>query len=196
MLRQSLAQCEKKQQAHFDDAQLADTGNVGASTAVASEKLLCCLADRCAGVRKVYGDYDVRRAQRPYQTEDYCLEAPCRFRRDRFAAPSMCDSRRDSEADAGVAESVCTGCAAAVEPCPPQVPCADRFRRNVISSAGTWIDGYVRQQERHRLLVHGSTRDLVAYKTLALWKQEIDKQVHFQRDNARCSNSAARNASC
>lgn len=157
---------------------------------VISDKLLCCLADKCAGTRKVYGDFDLRRAQRPYQTEDYCLNAPCRFRRDEFATPSLCNSCHSplnpEQNSCNNKGRLCTGCAAAVEPCPPQLPCQDRFRRNVISSAGTWMDGYVKQQQRHELLVSGAARDLVTLKTLALWKQEFDKRNHFQPTETHC----------
>lgn len=175
MLQQVLEQFETQQKQKEVFGQTSDR--------VMSDQLLCCLADKCAGTRKVYGDYDVRRAQRPYQTEDYCLENPCRFRHDKFSAPSKCNS---CQCDLGqnfcdTKGRLCVGCAAAVEPCPPQVPCQDRFRRNVLSSAGTWIDGYVKQQERHHLLVYGAAHDLVTYKTLAAWKQVIDQRTGQQK---------------
>lgn len=158
---------------------------------VVSDSLLCCLADKCAGTRKVYSDYDLRRAQRPYQTEDYCLESSCRFRHDKFSAPNKCRSCNlvldgFGESVCVNRERICLGCAAAVEPCPPQVPCQDRFRRNVISSAGKWIDGYVKQQERHHLLVYGAAHDLVTYKTLATWKHVIDQQTKYQTPLRMC----------
>ena len=185
MLRQTLDSFEKQQRDN-ESFSKNDAKNV------VSDKLFCCLADRCAGTRKVYGDYDLRRAQRPYQTEDYCLDAPCRFRRDAFAAPSICNSCQSlitGENNCDNKQRLCTGCVGNVDPCPPQLPCQDRFRRNVISSAGTWIDGYVKQQERHHLLVYGAARDLVTYKTLALWKQQIDQKNKFQtRSRTTCGD--------
>jgi hypothetical protein len=199
MLRSSLAQYEAQQQ---QGVVLTDKtiqgGNVGVAREwdarphagrVTTDELFCCLADRCAGTRKVYGDYDTRRAQRPYQQEDYCLEAQCRFRHDKFSEPSKCHSCNsiiDGHNRCDNKCRFCIGSAAAVEPCPPQVPCQDRFRRNLISAHGKWIDGYDKVRERHQLLVYGSARDLVVYKTLALWKQELDKRERYQYDGDAC----------
>jgi len=152
---------------------------------IVSKELFCCLANKCAGVQKVYGDLDRRRAARPKQHEDYCMERACRYGRDQHSAVSACASHDLLSGNSTMqgqhvsctncSDTVCTGCTAAVQPCPPQVPAHNRFRRNVISSKGKWIDGYKQQQERHHLLVDGAARDLIIYRTLAQWKNEIDQ---------------------
>lgn len=185
MLRQTLQRYEERQERRkrWDepdiDVRTEQHDSRPHAHRVVSDELLCCLADKCAAVHKVYSDYDRRRAARPYQQEDYCLEAKCRYRHDMHAPLSDCVScaalsAAHNERVAGAI--LCAGCTAATaEQCPPQVPCHNRFRRNVISTAGTWIDGYVKQQERHRRLTYGSERDLIAYNTLAQWKHEIDQ---------------------
>jgi hypothetical protein len=199
MLSSTLAQYEAAQQQGvvLTDGTLADIcvaenyDNRPHAGRVTNDDLFCCLADTCAGTRKVYGDYDTRRAQRPYQQEDYCLEAPCRFRHDKFSAPSKCHSCNSILDGHNRCDNKCRfaiGDAAAVEPCPPQVPCQDRFRRNLISSHGKWIDGYEKQRERHQLLVFGSLRDLVVYKTLALWKEELDTRERYRFDGNACAS--------
>ena len=179
MLRQQLEQFEATQK---DIEKVIEDRKQG--TQVLSNELLENLADKCAGVRKVYGDYDRRRASRPYQMEDYCLEKQCRYRRDKFSTPSECQSCRSPLTGCNTCSPhstlLCQSCTV-VEACPPSVPCQDRFRRNVISTAGTWKRGYEKQQERHHLLVSGSARDLVIYKTLAIWKQELDKRQEMSK---------------
>jgi len=184
MLRQTLQNYEQLQ-AHKKSLGYNDvdqhSGRVDArphTHKVVSDELFCCLADKCAGVQKVYSEYDRRRAQRPYQHEDYCLEAPCRYRRDKFSPLSDCctacglilaeNLRRNGSA-------LCVGCSAAKEQCAPQVPCQDRFRRNVISTVGTWRNAYYRLDETHKRLTGGAARDLIAYNTLAQWKYEFDQ---------------------
>lgn len=147
-------------------------------TQVSSLELFHNLADKCAGVRKVYADYDQRRASRPYQTEDYCWEKQCRYRRDQFAAPSTCQSCRlpitGCNACSPHSSLLCDHCTVR-ETCPPSVPCEERFRRNVISTNGTWKKGYEKQQERHHLLVNGREHDILILKTYAAWNQYLQR---------------------
>ncbi len=184
MLRKQLELLESTER---DVQKVVDDRQQG--TRVLNDELLYCLSDKCAGVKKVYGDYDKRRASRPYQTEDYCLEKQCRERHDKYSAPSACQSCKSPLTGCNTCSPhstlLCQGCSV-VEQCPPSVPCQERFRRNVISSAGTWKRGYEQQQERHHLLVSGAARDLVMYKTLAIWKQEIDKHDRYKQMNQKC----------
>ena len=176
MLRQALDKLEATQ-----TEKVVDDREKG--TKISSNELFYNLADKCAGVKKVYGDYDRRRASRPYQMEDYCLEKQCRYRHDKFSAPSTCQSCRSPLTGCNTCSPhstlLCDSCTV-VESCPPSVPCQERFRRNVISSAGAWKQGYELQQERHHLLVGGAARDLIILKTLAIWKQEMDKRAHYE----------------
>lgn len=152
-------------------------------TQIAGIELFQNLADKCAGVKKVYSDYDQRRASRPYQTEDYCWEKQCRYRRDQFSASSTCESCRSPLTGCNTCSPhstlVCDSCTV-IEPCEPSVPCEERFRRNVISSNGTWKKGYEEQQKRHHLLVGGREHDLLILQTYAAWNQYLKKELRIK----------------